>query len=228
GQDSGNITTLPFTILANATPLSNSIYVLAVKNVGCPNLLLDTFTIRVLPAINVFAGNDTSIVIGQPMLFQSSADNLAISYLWTPSTGLNNPNILQPTAILTDALLNGNFYKSYILTVKNAIGCAASDTIVLRIFKTAPSIFVPNAFTPNGDGNNDLLKPILAGIERLDYFRIFNRYGQLVFETHTPGQGWNGFFNGVQQTTSTFVYIVQAVDYRGSILQQKGTSILIR
>jgi gliding motility-associated-like protein len=224
----GNVTTVPFPIIATASPAASGNYILAVQNGGCPNVLLDTFRIRVLPKITVFAGNDTSIVIGQPLLFQSSADNSAISYLWTPSTGLNDPSLLQPTAILTDAMLNGVYFKSYELTVKNAIGCSASDTIVLRIFKTPPSIFVPNAFTPNHDGNNDVLRPILAGIERLDYFRVYNRYGQLVFQTHTPGEGWDGTFGGMPQDTNTYVYVVQAMDYTGQLIQQKGTSILLR
>lgn len=228
GNTGGNISTLPYPVSVTAAPVTNANYILSVQNAGCPNSLLDTFVVRVLPAINVFAGNDTSIVIGQPLVFNSSADSSATSYLWTPATGLNNPNILRPTAILTDAMLNGVYFKKYALTVKNVIGCSATDTIVLRIFKTAPSIFVPNAFTPNGDGNNDVLRPILAGIQRLDYFRIFNRYGQLVFQTSTPGEGWNGFFKGVQQDTNTFVYMVQAMDYLGNLLQQKGTSILIR
>ena len=228
GTTSGNISAVPYPITVTAAPVTTSVYILSVQNTGCPNLLLDTFTVRVLPAINVFAGNDTSIVIGQPLVFQSSADNSAISYLWTPPTGLNNTTILRPTAIITDAIANGNFHTTYVLTVKNAIGCSASDTIVLRVFKTLPSIFVPNAFTPNGDGNNDVLRPILAGIERLDYFRVYNRFGELVFDTHSPGYGWSGFYKGVQQPTGTFVYMVQAMDYTGRILQQKGSSILIR
>jgi gliding motility-associated-like protein len=228
GAASGNISAVPYPITVTASPVTTSVYILSVQNTGCPNLLLDTFTVRVLPAINVFAGNDTAIVIGQPLVFQSSADNSAISYLWTPAAGLNNTTILRPTAIITDAIANGNFYKTYVLTVKNAIGCTASDTIVLRVFKTLPSIFVPNAFTPNGDGNNDVLRPVLAGIERLDYFRVYNRFGELVFDTHTPGHGWSGFYKGVQQPTGTFVYMVQAMDYTGRILQQKGSSILIR
>ncbi len=228
GPTGGTISSLPFRISVTATPVTTSNYILSVQNTGCPNLLLDTFTVRVLPAINVFAGNDTSIVIGQPLLFNSSADASAVSYLWTPATGLNNTGILQPTAVFSDAMLNGVYFKTYALTVKNSIGCSATDSIVLRIFKTAPSIFVPNAFTPNGDGNNDVLRPILAGIQRLDYFRIYNRYGQLVFATTTPGEGWNGFFKGVRQDTNTFVYMVQAMDYTGKLLQQKGTSILVR
>jgi gliding motility-associated-like protein len=228
GTLSGNITTTPAYLTAIAAPIASGKYILAVQNAGCPNSLLDTFTITVLPKINVFAGNDTSIVEGQPLLFQATADNSVTSYLWSPTTGLNNPTLLQPTATITDAMLNGNYYIPYILSVKNAIGCSASDTIVVRIFKTGPSIFVPNAFTPNNDGINDILRPVLAGFRRLDFFRVYNRYGQLIYQTQRPGDGWDGTFKGVLQDTNTFVYAVQAVDYTGLVVQQKGTFILLR
>ena len=228
GTGSGNIASVPASITATAAPAATGKYILSLRNAGCPNALLDTFTVRVLPKINVFAGNDTSIVEGQPLLFQSAADSSVVSYLWSPTTGLNDPTLLQPTATITDAMLNGVYYVTYTLTVKNAIGCAASDDIVVRIFKTGPSIFVPNAFTPNNDGLNDILRPILAGFKQLDYFRVYNRFGQLIYQTQRPGDGWDGTFKGMPQDSNTFVYAVEAVDYKGVVVQQKGTFILIR
>jgi len=228
GTTSGNITSVPAFLTATAAPVATTKYILAVQNTGCPNLLSDTFTVRVLPKINVFAGNDTSIVEGQPLLFQATADSSVVSYLWSPATGLNDPTLLQPTATITDAMLNGFYYLTYTIKVKNAIGCAATDDIVVRIFKTGPSIFVPNAFTPNNDGFNDVLRPILAGFKQLDYFRVYNRFGQLIFQTQRPGDGWDGKFNGMPQDPNTFVYVAQAVDYKGVVVNQKGTFILIR
>jgi gliding motility-associated-like protein len=87
---------------------------------------------------------------------------------------------------------------------------------------------VPTAFTPNGDGLNDYIRPILAGVERLEYFRIFNRYGQLVFESKFPEAAWNGVLKGKAQGSGTFVYQVQAIDYTGEVLKQSGTFLLIR
>lgn len=228
GTLSGNVTSLPAAITATASPASSTNYILSVLNTGCPNALFDTFKVRVLPKIKVFAGNDTSIVEGQPLLFQSSADTTVVSYLWTPSTGLNNTTILQPTATITDAMLNGNYLLTYTLTVNNAIGCSASDDIVVRVFKTGPSIFVPNAFTPNDDGYNDILRPILAGFKQLNFFRVYNRFGQLIYQTQRPGDGWDGKFGGMPQDPGTFVYVAQAVDYTGVVVNQKGSFILIR
>jgi gliding motility-associated-like protein len=228
GTLSGIVPSVPYAVSATAAPSATGRYILSVQNAGCPNALLDTFTVRVLPKINVFAGNDTSIVEGQPLVLQATADSSVTSYLWTPATGLNDPTLLQPTATITDAMLNGFYYLTYTIAVKNAIGCSASDAIVVRIFKTGPSIFVPNAFTPNNDGINDVLRPILAGFKRLDYFMVYNRFGQLLYQTQRPGEGWDGTFKGMPQDSNTFVYMVQAVDYTGLVVQQKGSFILIR
>lgn len=228
GTLSGTIASTPAFLTATAAPTATAKYILSVLNTGCPNPLLDTFTVRVLSKINVFAGNDTSIVEGQPLLFQSTADTTVVSYLWSPTTGLNDPTLLQPTATIADAMLNGNYYLTYTLTVKNNIGCSATDDMVVRIFKTGPSIFVPNAFTPNNDGVNDVLRPILAGFKQLNFFRVYNRFGQLIYQTQRPGDGWDGKFGGMPQDSNTFVYVAQAVDYTGILVNQKGTFILVR
>lgn len=227
-QGSGTITSLPTDITAIAAPSKTTDYVLNVQNAGCPNTLMDTFHVNVLPPIVVFAGNDTSIVIGQPLVFQSSASSFATKYLWTPSTGLDATNILQPTATITTAILGNAQVLTYVLTVSTPNGCQASNSINLRVFETLPSIFVPSAFTPNGDGVNDVLRPILAGIQRLDYFRIYNRFGQLLFETQGENQGWDGTINGKLQASAAFVYAAQAVDYTNRVIKQTGTFMLIR
>jgi gliding motility-associated-like protein len=115
-----------------------------------------------------------------------------------------------------------------VVTASTPLGCSASDDIVVRIFKTLPSIFVPSGFTPNGDGLNDVIRPVLAGIRQLDYFRVFNRYGQLVFETKEQGKGWNGNIQGNNQSTNAFVYQCQAIDYLGKTIKQSGTFVLIK
>jgi gliding motility-associated-like protein len=146
------------------------------------------------------------------------------NYEWTPPTGLNNITIANPISSL-----NGNIdsirYKVY---VTDLLGCLDSATMLVKIFRTNPQIFVPTGFTPNGDGLNDVLKPIAVGIDRIEYFRVYNRWGQLVFSTTVNGHGWDGQISGKPQTTNTFVWLVKAVDYTGKPVFQKGTSTLIR
>jgi gliding motility-associated-like protein len=161
------------------------------------------------------------IVFGQPLQLNASGGE---TYLWTPPSHLNNVNILNPIAKITETI-DSIRYKVY---VRDLLGCLDSATILVKIFRTNPQIFVPTGFTPNGDGLNDVLKPIAVGVKRIDYFRVYNRWGQLVFSTTVNGQGWNGEISGKPQTTNTYVWLVKAVDYTDKPIFQKGTSTLIR
>jgi gliding motility-associated-like protein len=225
-QGNGNINSLPFIINAVATPRRTTDYVLSVNNAGCPNTLKDTFHVLVTPRIIVFAGNDTSIVSNQPLQLSATAsDSLANMFSWTPATGLNFTNIYNPIATLNENM-GGSIM--YIVRATNAAGCYGEDNIIVTIFKTGPDIFVPSAFTPNGDGLNDIIFPICVGIKQLDFFRMYNRWGQLVFSTSQIGKGWDGKINGALQGSANFVYMAQAVDYLGHVIFKKGNIVLIR
>ncbi len=225
-QGNGNINSLPFNINAVATPRRNTDYVLTINNAGCPNALMDTFHVVVTPRIIVFAGNDTSIVSNQPLQLHATAnDSLANQFTWTPATGLNFTNIYNPVATLNMELGESIMY---VVRATNAAGCFGEDNIIVTIFKTGPEIFVPSGFTPNGDGLNDIIAPICVGIKQLNFFRIYNRWGQLVFSTNQIGKGWDGLINGMKQGTANFVYMAQAVDYLGHVVFKKGNIALIR
>ncbi|MEJ0105298.1 MAG: T9SS type B sorting domain-containing protein [Bacteroidota bacterium] len=226
--NSGNgvIPSLPFAIHATASPLQTLDYVLTVTNAGCPNALLDTFHVAVAPQIFVFAGNDTSIVANQPLQLNANAsDPLANQFTWTPATGLNFTNTSNPVANLS-AFAGSTI--NYIVRATNDIGCYGEDNIKVTVFTTAPDIFVPSGFSPNGDGRNDIIKPICVGISQLNFFRIYNRWGQLIFSTSEMGRGWDGLISGSPQPTSSFVYIAQGIDYTGKTILRKGNITLIR
>jgi hypothetical protein len=108
----------------------------------------------------------------------------------------------------------------------NAIGCFDLDTIHIRVFQTKPDIFVPNAFMPTGF--NKVLRPVPVGLSRLDYFRVYNRWGQLVFQTTASGIGWDGTIGGQLQDSGTFIWIAAGVDYTGNPVVRKGSALLIR
>lgn len=211
-----------------ATPLQTTTFVLTVTdNKGCPKPVTDNVLVTVRPRVVVNAGNDTTVVYNQRLQF--NATSTAGLFSWSPTTGLSNPTIANPVAVYTaGTIADGSDLIRYTVTARTPEGCAASDDIVVRVFKTAPSIFVPNAFTPNGDGLNDLIKPVLAGIQRLEFFRIYNRYGELVFETRESGKGWDGRIQGQLQASNAYVYQVKAIDYQGETIFNKGTFVLIR
>ena len=89
-------------------------------------------------------------------------------------------------------------------------------------------VFVPSAFTPNRNGENDVLRPLLYNIRSLNYFRVFNRWGQVVFETNKIGSGWDGTIKGVLQPTETFTWILECTDNNGTIIRESGRSLLLR
>ena len=116
----------------------------------------------------------------------------------------------------------------YKVQVYNEIGCVDAAYVTVKVFATLPTVFVPDAFTPNGDGKNDLLKPIMAGIQKMEYFTVYNRWGQLVYQLQANEQSWNGSVNGKAQPTGAFIWVVKAVDYNGNPYFKKGIVTLIR
>ncbi|MFT3827389.1 MAG: gliding motility-associated C-terminal domain-containing protein [Chitinophagaceae bacterium] len=225
-QGDGTIPYLPLGLQPLAKPASTTNYVLSVFNAGCPNVLKDTFHIVVTAPIIVSAGNDTSVVVGQPLQLNATVNDPAANlFTWTPATGLSATNIANPVAILTAA---SSPYITYTIKAANGDGCFGTDDITVKVFQTMPDIFVPNAFTPNGDGKNDVIRPIYVGISQVNFFRLYNRWGQLVFSTTQTTKGWDGTLGGVQQSSGTFVYMVQGVDYTGRVISKRGTVILVR
>ena len=204
-----------------ARPAQATSYILTVYDtLGCPKPSKDTVLVSVLPHLHAFAGNDTMIVSGQPLQLNATGGT---SYLWSPTTSLSNVFIANPVATINAPLEA----ITYMVRVSNG-ACFASDSINVKIFKTSADMFVPSAFTPNDDGKNDVLKPILVGIKKLEAFKIFNRWGQLVFSTDQAGEGWNGNVQGIPQQSSTFVYVAIGTTYLEQKIVRKGTVILIR
>jgi len=227
GIGNDKVSGLPYAINPVATPKQTAHYVLSVENAGCPNLLLDTFQVRVLPPILVNAGNDTSVVIGEPLQLNASSNDTTTpggdSFVWTPIIGLNNPDIYDPVAIFsgeTDSV-------RYMVTATSQYGCIGTAEILVKVFKTGPDIFVPNAFTPGGP-TNDLFRPVPVGISSLSYFRVYSRWGQLVYSTTRIGDGWDGRVNGQLQDSGTYVWMVEGTTYTGRKVSHKGTMILVR
>ncbi len=202
-----------------ARPQQSTTYLVAVRNnEGCPKAAFDSVRVNVISPIAAFAGNDTAVVVGQPLQLNARGGDV---YFWTPATGLTNQDIPNPVANLNDDI-------TYILRVASNEGCFAFDTVNVRVFKTDPDIFVPTAFTPNGDRLNDVLVPIPAGISELEFFRVYNRWGELVFSTTEFGKGWDGKISGKEQGTDTFAWYVKGRDYTGKVIFKKGNTTLIR
>ncbi len=135
--------------------------------------------------------------------------------------------------VLTDA--NGNAIISltsttvgYVLVTATVNGKAIINGSPARVYFAGINIYVPKAFSPNNDGVNDLLKPILVGIQDFHYFTVYNRWGNIIFTTTDPNQGWDGTFKGVPQPVETYLWIAEGVDVNGRKITAKGMTSLVR
>ncbi|MGF2412125.1 PKD domain-containing protein [Ferruginibacter sp.] len=212
----GNITALqnPVTTYLSYLPFTVTLKV-ATQN-GCTSAIVaKTISIQ---KVNVSAGRDTSIAKNQPLQLQATG---ASNYTWTPATGLNNNAIANPIAILN------NSYQTYYLKGVTTEGCQGFDTINIKVF-TRADIYVPNAFTPNADGVNDYLQPICIGIKQLNYFTLFDRWGNIVFTTKNFFDKWDATLGGKKVPNGNFVWIAEAVTYDGQLIQRKGSVMVIR
>jgi len=192
-----------------------SAHVWAVATNGCAS---DTTTVAVkVVQAEAHAGSDTIVLKNMPFHLSGNGNG---SPLWSPVANLERTDIFDPVVTLTDD-------QQYALTVTTPEGCVAKDSVNIEVFKGS-AVYVPTAFTPNGNGLNDVLKPMYKGIKTLRYFSIYNRWGQLVFSTSNLSQGWDGKQGGKDLGTGSFVWMLRAEDIVGHVYQLKGSFVLIR
>lgn len=205
-----------------ANPRSTTNYILAAYDTrGCPKAGRDSVLVTVLPDIIAYAGRDTAAVVGQPLQLKASG---GVRYNWIPGEGLSAVDIPNPIAIH----YTPSSSIDYKVMVYNEADCVDSAFLQIKVFKTRPSIFVPTAFSPNGDRNNDVFRFIAAGMQNIEYFNVYNRWGQMVYSSSTGITGWDGTVGGKAQAAGIYVWSVKAVDYTGAVYTQKGTVTLVR
>lgn len=147
-------------------------------------------------------------------------------YNWSPSTYLNNQNLTHPISTPEESI-------TYVVTITDANEdglCQKTDSVRLLVYDSfcgSPNIFVPNAFTPNGDGENDALWVRGSGLTEIS-FTIFNRWGEEVFKTEDQSMGWDGTYKGEPAEPAVFVYQLEAVCDGGETYFEKGNITLIR
>ena len=157
-------------------------------------------------------------VINLPLGLQtrSFGDNI----LWSPATNLDNATSYTPVFI-------GNTEQLYKIEIRTNSGCLTVDTQLVKIHPNV-EVRVPSAFTPNKDGTNDYLQPLTIGIKTLNFFRVFNRWGQMIFETHSLNPGWDGRFKGTPLEMQTVVWMFEGVGVDNVLYRKQGSSVLIR
>ncbi len=207
-------------------PDTTTLYrVIAGDDVGC---FKDTgyINIRVNPLPTVEAGLDRTINVGQVHDLMPTISPDVIYVDWQPTTGLFRnvyPGItVKPTE-----------NTEYTVLVKNKGGCAARDRVNVIVICNGANVFMPNTFSPNEDGVNDVFFPRGTGLFRIKTLQIFSRWGELVFEKNSfnandAGSGWNGTFKGVKVNPDVFVYSIEIICDNNSILIYRGNVALVK
>ncbi|PCJ88798.1 MAG: hypothetical protein COA57_03010 [Flavobacteriales bacterium] len=197
-----------------ANPLDTITYTVVVTDGnGC----VDTAYITVTPSsVSADAGQDVEINYG-------AETQLAVlggtTWNWLPETGLSCMDCQNPIASPLEPI-------TYVATVTNDAGCTASDNVTVTV-NISNEIFVPMAFSPNGDGQNEVLYVRGNTIKEL-YFVVYDRWGKKVFESADKNFGWDGRINGADAESGVYVYLVNAVIVNGNEVTAKGDVSLVR
>lgn len=207
-----------------ASPTNTTTYSVVIKQGAC---FADTgkVTVTVHPLPTVELGEDMRLFAGSSVHLRASGSNIN-SYSWTPETDLSCYDCENPVATPKKTV-------KYSVKVTNIFNCEASDDITLFVTCDNSQLFVPNTFTPNGDGVNDRFYISGKGVGSIKRLRVFTRWGETVFSAdnmsvNVEAQGWDGTHKGVPLSPDVFVYIIDAVCDSGELMELKGDISLIR
>ena len=203
-----------------STPLKDTKYVvIGTDSNNCKNT--DTINVKVQkePEILWFP-TDTSIFSGGEFQI-NTLSNIPIIYNWSPATFLSCSDCQDPVAFPTAPT-------NFVLTYSDENYCFTYDTSFYVNVEEEFTVYIPNAFTPNWDGDNDTFKPVTYGIKELVFMRIFDRWGNMVFETADLNQGWDGRLKGeIVAHNSIFTYTIQLRRFNDEVLNYTGKVLLI-
>ncbi len=181
---------------------------MATDSNACNRVVVDSLTVFVLNKPPLTISPDTTIILGTCVQLWAGG---GIAYQWYPIMGLSNPDIADPLACPTASTV-------YCVDITTADGCVYKECVTIGV-DNDPIINFPNAFSPNGDGVNDVFRPIVVGLAEVEVFRIFNRWGEMIWEASgvqvaggpfPVAWGWDGTYKGKKQPQGVYVYYLVA------------------
>jgi gliding motility-associated-like protein len=181
-------------------------------------------TVTVHPVPYVDAGQDEYIMEGTNVHLRAIGVNID-TFMWSNGSSLSCVDCANPVATPT-------VNSTYVVNVATSYGCRSSDSVSVKLYCASAQVFLPNSFTPNGDGENDVFYPRGVGIIKVKNFRIYNRWGQLLFERvnfqlNDPSQAWDGTYNGDAPRPDVYVYLIDATCDTGETVFLKGDVTII-
>lgn len=187
----------------------------SVAGVASCKVFSDVLSINVHPKPTVDAGPDMVMLINHPVSLAGNATGEQLSYSWIPDDFMDDPQRLNPEVSPPSDM-------TYTLDATSVWGCSASDNVSVKVVQ---GIFVPNAFTPNGDGKNDRWEIPYLDPSFDATVRIFDRWGKKIYEVSSAPVSWDGNYKGEPQPAGVYTYWISVRKYN---LNMKGTFSLIR
>ncbi|HYJ39023.1 MAG TPA: PKD domain-containing protein, partial [Chitinophagaceae bacterium] len=196
----------------------------AANYLGCKRSITKNIDVVPLPQINLVA--DPTVLAGTGIVVPATYSQNVMSYSWLPSTSLSCTNCPNPYA-------SPQFTTKYKVSVVDSNGCTSSRDITVTVICNEKNYFIPNTFSPNADGMNDVFYPRGSGLNRIQSMRIFNRWGELIFErkdflANEAGAGWDGKVRGKPADQDVYVYIIEIICTNATVIPYKGNVALIR
>jgi gliding motility-associated-like protein len=200
------------------TATDSTLYKIVTANTfGCKDSAFVYVNVFRNPIVTV--GPDITLIRGDTAVLVSSVSGTAIQYAWTPASDISNPQSLSPQVFPTSD-------RKYTLTATSGVGCPSDQQSVnIKVYN---DIFIPNAFTPNGDGKNDVFRVFPIGAYILQRLNVYDRWGKLVFTTSDPTVSWDGSFKNLPQPPGNYVYYVEWNRSDGKQVNRRGSLMLIR
>ncbi|HLF45271.1 MAG TPA: PKD domain-containing protein [Chitinophagaceae bacterium] len=198
--------------------------VIATNSSGCKDTASTSIRIHPLPTASMPA--EITTVAGNTINIPATYSGNMTNYLWSPSTFLSCTTCPQPD-------VTPEYNMNYLVVYSDSNNCRNSNTILIKALCNNSNVFVPNTFSPNEDGNNDMFYPRGRGINRVKIFRIFNRWGEIVFERYdfpvnNAIYGWDGTKKGVKANADVYIYQLEVYCQNGDVLSSTGNVTLIR
>jgi gliding motility-associated-like protein len=218
----------PSSATTKAIPTTTTTYqVIGKDSIGC---FSDTgrITVQVFPKpqIDIIGATAMNLSVGGKIQLETKNTTDIIKWVWTPASGLSCSTCPNPVATPTETT-------TYTVTGYNVGGCTTSDEVIVTLICSDGSIYIPNTFSPNSDGSNDVFFPRSSVNFTIKSFRVFNRWGQMVYQknnflSNSAADGWDGTFNGMKLVPDVYVYSMEVNCGTGAIIPVKGNVTLLK
>jgi len=202
-----------------------NIQLMATNKLGCADTAVHPINVVPLPTA-IPVSNPVIIISGASAQLNMNYTGPVVSYTWLPVQHLDCTNCPQPVA-------NPQFSTDYHVQVQDRYGCKNSGDITVKVVCNGQNFFIPNTFSPNGDGVNDIFYLRGTGLFRIKSLLIFNRWGEIVFEkrefpVNDPVAGWDGNYKGKKAKADVYVYQIEIICSNGEIIKYSGNVALIQ